>query len=653
LKTKNLRTVLVYLIMLAIAVWLLASSFGGNLVAQPEELTTGEFIAYAEKGLIKSAEYRVSSGDITGEFWKTERDMKFGEGEARFTSTWAGADSFTEFAQENLTGSFTIDNSDHIIWWSLIGSIIPVIIIVGVMIFFLNQMQGGNKGVMGFGKAKTKRHAHDSEKVTFKDVAGADEAIEELGEIKDFLAAPEKFTKMGATIPKGVLLVGPPGTGKTLLARAVAGEANVPYFTISGSDFVEMFVGVGASRVRDLFEQAKAESPSIIFMDEIDAVGRHRGAGLGGGHDEREQTLNQLLVEMDGFGGHENVILLAATNRPDILDPALLRPGRFDRQIVVDRPDLKGREQILKIHARNKPLAENVDLSVLARRTPGFTGADLHNLLNEAALLAARGHKEAITMTELEEGIDRVVAGPERRSRLISDNEKYTIAVHEAGHAIVGHKLPHSDPVHKVTIIPRGRSLGSTWSLPGEDRFLESRKEMIDGIAVLLGGRVAEELVVGDITTGASNDIERATQIAKNMVTKFGMSDILGPQKFGQEQGEIFLGRDFTNNADYGEETATIIDNEIKRLINEGLACAREILEQERDKLEMMADALIEFEILEGDAIAAMMEGQWEQYIAEHYQDMVIVPAAKAEADEGESPGIAFAPEEPASPEGV
>jgi len=648
LKAKNLRTVLIYLAILAVVVWLLANSFGGQLMTQPEELTTGEFIEYAHKGLIKSVEYSVSSGNITGEFWKTEADKKSEDQELKFASSWAGADSFTEFAQENLEGVFTIDNADHIIWWSLIGSIIPVIIIVGVMLFFLNQMQGGNKGVMGFGKAKAKRNNQDNEKVTFKDVAGADEAIEELREIKDFLAAPDQYTKMGAKIPKGVLLVGPPGTGKTLLARAVAGEANVPYFTISGSDFVEMFVGVGASRVRDLFEQAKAESPSIIFMDEIDAVGRHRGAGLGGGHDEREQTLNQLLVEMDGFGGHDNVILLAATNRPDILDPALLRPGRFDRQIVVDRPDLKGREQILKIHARNKPLAGNVDLSVLARRTPGFTGADLHNLLNEAALLAARARKDAITMKELEEGIDRVVAGPERRSRLISDKEKYTIAVHEAGHAIVGHRLPNSDPVHKVTIIPRGRSLGSTWSLPGEDRFLESKKEMIDDIAVLLGGRVAEEMIVGDSTTGASNDIERATQIAKNMVTKYGMSDVLGPQKFGQEQGEVFLGRDFTNNADYGEETATRIDNEIKRLISEGFASARNILEEERAKLEMMADALIEFEILDADAVTAMMEGTWDEYVAEHLTvDAAGVSTLEPEPEDGENPGIVYAPQEP------
>jgi cell division protease FtsH len=646
--TKSLRTVLIYLGILAIIVWLLANSLGSQMIVQPDELTTGEFIEYVQKGLVKSAEYESVTGNLSGEFWHTEQDKKSDAELSKFTSSWAGSDSFTDFAKENLEGAFTINNSDASIIWSFLGTtILPILLLGGVLFFFINQMQGGGRGVMSFGRAKPHRNVQDEDKVTFTDVAGADEAVEELREIRDFLANPEQFTKMGAKIPKGVLLVGPPGTGKTLLARAVAGEADVPFFTISGSDFVEMFVGVGASRVRDLFEQAKAEAPAIIFMDEIDAVGRHRGAGLGGGHDEREQTLNQLLVEMDGFGGDQNVILLAATNRPDILDPALLRPGRFDRQIVVDRPDLKGREEILEIHARNKPLAVGVDLAVLARRTPGFTGADLNNLLNEAALLAARRGKTAIEMDELEEGIDRVIAGPERRSRLISDKEKYTIAVHEAGHALVGHSLPNSDPVHKVTIIPRGRSLGSTWSLPGEDRFLESKKEMIDGIAVLLAGRVAEELVTGDITTGASNDIERATQTAKNMVTKFGMSDLLGPQKFGQEQGEVFLGRDFSNNADYGEATAAMIDAEVKRLIKEGTDTASEVLVRERATLEQMADALIEFETLEGDAVTALLAGQWEAYVAAHFDDSSGVPALKADEDDEDTPGIVYAPEEP------
>ena len=645
MNNKSLRTALIYLGILALVVWLLANSLGTQMIVQPEELTTGEFIEYANKGLIESVEYQTMSGNLSGEFFKTEQDKKSEGDPLKFKSTWAGSDSFTDFAKENLAGSFTVDNTDYTVWYSLLTYVLLFGLLGVGFFFFVNQMQGGGRGVMSFGRAKAKRNVQTDDKVTFEDVAGADEAVEELQEIRDFLANSEQFTKMGAKIPKGVLLVGPPGTGKTLLARAVAGEADVPFFTISGSDFVEMFVGVGASRVRDLFDQAKAEAPAIIFMDEIDAVGRHRGAGLGGGHDEREQTLNQLLVEMDGFSGDQNVILLAATNRPDILDPALLRPGRFDRQIVVDRPDLKGREEILKIHARNKPLAEGVDLSVLARRTPGFTGADLNNLLNESALLAARRGKEVIDMDELEEGIDRVIAGPERRSRLISDKEKYTIAVHEAGHAIVGHSLPNSDPVHKVTIIPRGRSLGSTWSLPGEDRFLESKKEMIDGIAVLLAGRVAEELITGDITTGASNDIERATQTAKNMVTKFGMSELLGPQKFGQEQGEVFLGRDFSNNADYGEATAAQIDEEVKRLIKEGIDTARSILERESDKLKVMADALIEFETLEGDAVTALLAGEWEGYVASHFDDSSGVPTLAGEDDGSQQGrGIVFAP---------
>jgi len=648
MNSKSLRKVLVYLGILALVVWLLANSLGSQMIEKPEELTTGEFIEFAKKGLIDSVEYQTTTGNLSGEFYKTESDKKSENPPTKFTSTWAGNDSFTDFAKENFEGRFSVNNSDTGLLWSFLGTtVLPILLLGGILLFFLNQMQGGGRGVMSFGRAKAKRNVQDEDKVTFADVAGADEAVEELQEIRDFLANPGQFTKMGAKIPRGVLLVGPPGTGKTLLARAVAGEADVPYFSISGSDFVEMFVGVGASRVRDLFDQAKAEAPAIIFMDEIDAVGRHRGAGLGGGHDEREQTLNQLLVEMDGFSGDQNVILLAATNRPDILDPALLRPGRFDRQIVVDRPDLKGREEILKIHARNKPLADGIDLSVLARRTPGFTGADLNNLLNESALLAARRGKAVIEMDELEEGIDRVIAGPERRSRLISDKEKYTIAVHESGHAIVGHSLPNSDPVHKVTIIPRGRSLGSTWSLPGEDRFLESRKEMIDGIAVLLAGRVAEEVLIGDVTTGASNDIERATQTAKDMVTKYGMSDLLGPQRFGTEQGEVFLGRDFSNNADYGEATAAQIDAEVKRLIKEGTDTAKAILEEQRDRLETMANALIEFETLEGDAVTALLAGDWDAYVATHLDDSSAIPVLKADTDVEHTQGIVFAPEEP------
>lgn len=666
MNAKNFRTVIIYLVILAAFAWLIAGQLDGSVNKPPTELTTGQFVALTKGGLIESASYRIENGAITGTYWQTksarakaiadgwkpevsqeetatsavgldtnsttnsaqkstglagllgsleQTKTATPKGLLKYKSTWAGDDSFTEFAQKYMPGKYSVDNSGPSIWITLLGSVLPILLIAGIMFFFLNQMNGGNNKVMNFGKARAKRNNKDSEPITFKDVAGADEAIQELEEIKDFLANPSRFQKLGAKIPKGVLLVGPPGTGKTLLARAVAGEANVPFFTISGSDFVEMFVGVGASRVRDLFEQAKAESPSIIFVDEIDAVGRRRGAGLGGGHDEREQTLNQMLVEMDGFDAKDNVIMIAATNRPDILDPALLRPGRFDRQIVVDRPDLKGREDILKIHTRNKPIASEIDLGVLARRTPGFTGADLANLVNEAALLAARHGKSTIDMAELEEGIDRVMAGPERKSRLISDKEKKTIAYHEAGHAIVGHTLPDADPVHKVSIIPRGRALGLTWSLPGEDRFLQTKREMLDEIAVLLSGRASEEIAIGDVTTGASNDIERASKIAKQMVTRFGMSDQLGPQAFGEGDHEVFLGRDLQNNADYSDETATVIDKEVKRLIDEGFDRARGILTERKATLDLMAQVLIERETLEGDALKAVLTDQWDAYL--------------------------------------
>jgi cell division protease FtsH len=503
----------------------------------------------------------------------------------------------------------------------------------------MNQVQGGGSKVMSFGKSRAKRLSADSPKITFRDVAGVDEAVEELHEIKEFLENPKKFQALGARIPTGVLLYGPPGTGKTLLARAVAGEAGVPFFSISGSDFVEMFVGVGASRVRDLFEQAKQNSPCIIFMDEIDAVGRHRGAGLGGGHDEREQTLNQLLVEMDGFDIKDNVILIAATNRPDILDPALLRPGRFDRQVVVDRPDLKGRHAILKIHARGKPLAEDIDLEVIARRTPGFTGADLANLVNEGALLAARHGKKKVDMIELEEGIDRVVAGPERKSRLISEDEKKIIAFHEAGHAVVGHVLPHGESIHKVTIIPRGRSLGSTWHLPEEEKFLGSKQEMLANLASFMGGRVAEEIAIGDVTTGASNDIDRATKLAKQMVTQFGMSEKLGPQTFGEANHEVFLGRDFSANADYSPEVAYEIDKEVARLIDEAYEKARTILTENRSQLDLMASVLIERETIGKNELEALLNNRWDEYIANEK------PSGD---DEGDSGGTATASDEPA-----
>ncbi len=492
-----------------------------------------------------------------------------------------------------------VDHQKDPVWWSILQTFLPVLLLIGAFIFVMNTMQGGGSRAMQFGKVKAKQVSKDQPKVTFADVAGADEAVEELVEIKEYLEAPARFQEMGAKIPKGVLLFGPPGTGKTLLARAVAGEAGVPFFSISGSDFVEMFVGVGASRVRDLFEQAKANAPAIIFVDEIDAVGRHRGAGLGGGHDEREQTLNQLLVEMDGFDTKAGVILIAATNRPDILDPALLRPGRFDRQIVVDRPDLEGRRAILRVHSKDKPLAKGIDVDVLARRTPGFTGADLANLMNEAALLTARRGFKEIGMPQLEEAIDRVIAGPERKSRLISEKEKRVIAYHEGGHALVGHALPDADPIHKISIIARGRALGWTLALPTEDKYLTTRSALRDQLAMLMGGRTAEELIFLDPTTGAQNDIERATQIARAMVTEYGMSDEIGPQQLGHKSGEVFLGREMGQQANYSEEVAAHIDSEVRRLLDEAHAEARDVLITYRSTLDRLAEALMAKETLD------------------------------------------------------
>jgi cell division protease FtsH len=480
----------------------------------------------------------------------------------------------------------------------LLGTFLPYLLIALFFFFLLTQMQGGGSRVMNFGKSRAKLITKDTPKTTFADVAGADEAIEELQEIKEFLQNPAKFQAIGAKIPKGVLLYGPPGTGKTLLARAVAGEAGVPFYSISGSDFVEMFVGVGASRVRDLFEQAKANAPAIVFVDEIDAVGRHRGAGLGGGHDEREQTLNQMLVELDGFDTKGGVIVIAATNRPDILDPALLRPGRFDRQIVVAQPDLAGRKGILRVHARGKPIAPDADLDIIARRTPGFTGADLANVINEAALLTARTNGKQIAMAALEEAIDRVMAGPERKSVLLSESERKLIAYHEGGHALVGHAMANADPVHKVTIIPRGRALGYTQALPTEDKFLVTRAEMQDQLAMLLGGRTAEELIFHEPTSGAANDIEKATQIARNMVTEYGMSERLGARKFGDGGGEPFLGREMGHSRDYSEEIASAIDEEIRRLIESAHDEAWEVLVEYRDVLDDLVLHLLEKETL-------------------------------------------------------
>ena len=498
---------------------------------------------------------------------------------------------------------------------SLLTYILPFVLFFGFWIFLMNQMQGGGSRVMNFGKSKAKRMSVDAPKITFRDVAGVDEAVQELQEIKEFLENPKKFQSLGARIPKGVLLYGPPGTGKTLLARAVAGEAGVPFFSISGSDFVEMFVGVGASRVRDLFEQAKQNSPCIIFMDEIDAVGRHRGAGMGGGHDEREQTLNQLLVEMDGFEMKDNIILIAATNRPDILDPALLRPGRFDRQVVVDRPDRKGRKKILEVHTRGKPLGKQIDLDALAGQTPGFTGADLANLINEAALLTARTGSREISMKELEEGIMRVIAGPEKKTRVMSEKERLITAYHELGHAIVGHLLPNCDPVHKISIISRGQALGYTISLPTEDKFLTSRAELTDTMAMTLGGRGAEEIVFGEITTGASNDLEKVTETAKQMVMRFGMSERLGPRVFGHDRGQPFLGREFSTEPDYSDEIAREIDDEIRRIVESAHQTAKDLLNDKRDELDTLSKILLERETIDAEQFVALLAGKSEEEV--------------------------------------
>ncbi|MDF2682611.1 MAG: cell division protein FtsH, partial [Brevibacillus sp.] len=493
------------------------------------------------------------------------------------------------------------------IWLTFLTSIIPFVIIFILFFFLLNNAQGGGSRVMNFGKSRAKLYNEEKKRVTFDDVAGADEEKAELEEVVEFLKDPRKFNAVGARIPKGVLLVGPPGTGKTLLARAVAGEAGVPFFSISGSDFVEMFVGVGASRVRDLFENAKKNAPCIIFIDEIDAVGRQRGAGLGGGHDEREQTLNQLLVEMDGFGGNEGIIMVAATNRPDILDPALLRPGRFDRQITVDRPDIRGREAVLKVHARNKPLGEDVKLDVIARGTSGFTGADLENLLNEAALLTARKNKKQINMVEVDEAIDRVIAGPAKKSRVVSEDERRLVAFHEAGHTIIGYHLRNAEMVHKVTIIPRGQAGGYTVMLPKEDRFFATKTDLLDKIVGLLGGRVAEELVLGDISTGAHNDFQRATAIARSMITEYGMSK-LGPMQFGKSQGQVFLGRDYGNERNYSDQIAYEIDQEMQNIIHECYSRCTDLLTKHRDQLDLIAHTLLRVETLDADQIRQLIE---------------------------------------------
>jgi len=570
----------------------------GPQTEKPKVMNLNQFISAVEKKQVKAATIYDSMLQVTG-------TLKTGEKyEVNYPQGYAVAELLIKNGIKT-----NVDRPSEIVSYLLqMLPIVLVFVVFMVILYFMmmRQVQGGNK-VLSFGKSKAKQVSKDLPRTTFKDVAGLDEAVEELEEIKEFLANPKKFQTLGAKIPKGILLYGPPGTGKTLLAKAVAGEANVPFFHISGSDFVEMFVGVGASRVRDLFDQAKQNAPAIVFVDEIDAVGRQRGAGLGGGHDEREQTLNQLLVEMDGFDPRLGIIMIAATNRPDILDPALLRPGRFDRQIITDRPDLKGREGILKVHAEGKPLAKDVNLDVLARQTPGFTGADLANTLNEGALLAARHGKKEIDMPELQEAIERVIAGPERRTRLISDKEKEIIAYHETGHALVAHLLPYTDPVHKISIIPRGQALGYTITLPTEDKYLVAKSELHNKLAQLLAGRVAEQLVFKDVTTGAHNDLERATKIARQMVCEYGMSDRLGPMTLGAKEELVFLGRDYAANPDYSDRVASEIDEEIRRIVDNAYQEGMKILTAERTKLDKIAKQLIANETIEGKALEKLL----------------------------------------------
>jgi cell division protease FtsH len=597
-----------------------------------------QFLTKVEQGQIEEVDVNVKDNSLD-----VKEVGKNGEDGESFST---GFPSDTEQSLVNLLRKYNVETDVHPTGGSsllsLLTYILPFVLFFGFWIFLMNQMQGGGSRVMNFGKSKAKRMSVDAPKITFRDVAGVDEAVQELQEIKEFLENPKKFQALGARIPKGVLLYGPPGTGKTLLARAVAGEAGVPFFSISGSDFVEMFVGVGASRVRDLFEQAKQNSPCIIFMDEIDAVGRHRGAGMGGGHDEREQTLNQLLVEMDGFEMKDNIILIAATNRPDILDPALLRPGRFDRQVVVDRPDRKGRKKILEVHTRGKPLAKAIDLDALAGQTPGFTGADLANLINEAALLTARTGNREISMRELEEGIMRVIAGPEKKTRVMSEKERLITAYHELGHAIVGHLLPNCDPVHKISIISRGQALGYTISLPSEDKFLTSRAELTDTMAMTLGGRAAEEIVFGEITTGASNDLEKVTETAKRMVMRFGMSERLGPRVFGHDRGQPFLGREFSAEPDYSDEIAREIDDEIRRIVEAAHQTAKDLLNEKRSELDTISKILLEHETIDAGQFVALLDGKSadEVFVDDEEPSQPVEPAPEPEraAREGARP---------------
>ncbi len=601
MSSRWIRNGLIYLIIIVIVLALFYNVYNAST-----SLTTVPITAVAED----AREGRISKIVVSGDDLKITRT----NGVEVASRKEPGAD-ITEVltnlgvTQEMLNG-ITIEvqtPSEWGSWFAIISSLLPLLLLGGLLLFMMRQAQAGNSQALSFGKSRARMFSGDRPTVTFDDVAGVEEAKQELLEVVEFLKEPEKFSALGARIPKGVLMVGPPGCGKTLMARAVAGEADVPFFSISGSEFVEMFVGVGASRVRDLFDQAKRNSPCIVFVDEIDAVGRHRGAGLGGSHDEREQTLNQILVEMDGFDTDTNVIVVAATNRPDILDPALLRPGRFDRRVVLDLPDLNGRRSILGIHAKGKPLAEEVDLAVIAKQTPGFSGADIENLLNEAAILAARRDKRAIGMEELQEAVERVIAGPERKSRLISDEEKEIIAHHEAGHVLVMKMLPNCDPVHKVSIVSRGMALGYTMHLPEDDRYLMQRSKFQDELAGLLGGRAAEELIFDDVTTGASNDLERATRLARKMVTEYGMSDRLGPLTFGHKEELVFLGKEIGEQRNYSEEVAQAIDEEVRRLITQAHETALRILRENKDKLVKLARRLIETETIEGSDLEALL----------------------------------------------
>lgn len=650
-ETKRISIVSIALASLVVFFLVQQLFFSRTMESDVDTLITSEFVQAVEQDRVVSVVYNAGNYTVSGKYYSAAtagsgmsesyndaiNSLNSANGEAtdvetetidpstlgtlrNYTSTFIGQDALMSLLANHPNVTLEIQLPSEFL--SILSSILPILLIGVLMIIFLSQMAKANNSQMGFGKAKSNKNPEEHPDVKFDDVAGVDEAVEEMREIKDFLANPQKYLDMGAKIPRGCLLVGPPGTGKTLLARAVAGEAQVPFFSISGSDFVEMFVGVGASRVRDLFKQAKEAAPAIIFIDEIDAVGRQRGAGVGGGHDEREQTLNQLLVEMDGFEKNDSVVLIAATNRVDILDPALLRPGRFDRQIVVDAPDVKGRKRILEVHAKGKPIGSDVNLERIAQLTPGFTGADLANLMNESALLTARRNKKIITMKEVSESMERVIAGPERKGRVMDDKTKRTIAFHESGHALVGYTLPQADPVHKISIISRGRALGYTLSIPKEDKVLSTLGEMRDELAVFMGGRVAEEIFCDDVTTGASNDLERATKMARAIVTQYGMSPELGTQVFGQPNHEVFLGRDYGNSQDYSEETARRIDAEVARIMKEAHDRAYEVLSSNVELMNTMAAVLLERETVEGEACDALLAGKWEEYL-EHEKDII------------------------------